>query len=165
MNFIGDLFEFSLDLQRAIIRYQEIQKICISSGCACPTCGHIGIAQEALAGVVLFHAGLSTGFFEAPLPESRPLPTKRVREPKSGFVYVMRNRRNGLFKIGFSINPRYRETTLQSEEPEVELVTSHRGTLENEKEFHLLFSEKRVRGEWFKLELADIDSIKKWGSR
>lgn len=76
-------------------------------------------------------------------------------ESIQGFVYLMRNRRNGLTKIGFSKDPKYRESTLQSEEPEVALLSAWRGTRATEEELHEQFSKARVRGEWF--ELDDVD--------
>lgn len=78
---------------------------------------------------------------------------------RAGFVYLMQNCRNGYTKIGFSTNPRYREKTLQSEEPEVELVGYWPGTLAKELALHIQFSRKRVRGEWFNLTQDEINEI------
>ena len=72
------------------------------------------------------------------------------------FVYLMRNERNGFIKIGKSDNPRYREKTLQSEEPEVSLIFAHPCPIWVEKGLHVLFSEKRLRGEWFSLSEDEI---------
>ena len=77
-----------------------------------------------------------------------------------GFVYVMQNRRNGFFKIGFSKKPSFREKTLQSEEPEVEMIFAYKGTIELEKKIHDKYSRKRIRGEWFSLNEEDLESIK-----
>jgi len=80
-----------------------------------------------------------------------------------GHVYLMLNARNGYTKIGFTTKePEYRESTLQSEEPEVELFfkSSKSFTLDDEKEFHEIYAEKRVRGEWFDLSGDDIEEIK-----
>jgi len=41
------------------------------------------------------------------------------------FVYVILNTRNNLIKIGKSKLPNYREITLQSEEPEIELLFAY----------------------------------------
>ena len=81
------------------------------------------------------------------------------RKPRMGFVYLMRNQRNGFIKIGFSRDPKYREATLQSEEPEVELLTKFVGDMSDEESLHERFSAKRLRGEWFKLTDEDILSI------
>lgn len=86
----------------------------------------------------------------------RPKPTKPSRE---GYVYLMKNSRNGLIKIGFSKDPKVREATLQSEEPEVSLIFSEVGTMEYEAELHARFSDKRIRGEWFRLSCEEICSI------
>lgn len=44
--------------------------------------------------------------------------------PTLGYVYLMKNSRNGLTKIGHSSNPVFREKTLQAEEPEINLLHS-----------------------------------------
>lgn len=76
-----------------------------------------------------------------------------------GFVYLMRNARNSLVKIGFSKQPKFREKTFQSEEPEVTIICAHKGTIGNEKELHSEYSEHRVRGEWFRLSDSQIECI------
>jgi len=68
----------------------------------------------------------------------------------------MLNKRNGLCKIGLSIDAVKRERTLQGEEPEVELIKTFKGGFELERMIHSHFAEKRVRGEWFRLEEGDI---------
>ena len=89
----------------------------------------------------------------------RSAPTPKA-PPREGWVYLMHNKRNGLFKIGFSANPTYREATLQSEEPEIELVHKFRGTMKDEEALHRRYAANRVRGEWFKLNSANIERIK-----
>lgn len=84
----------------------------------------------------------------------------KERETPMGFVYVMQNRRNGLFKIGFSKKPSFREKTLQSQEPEVEMIFSHKGSVELEKLIHGNFSRNRIRGEWFSLTEDELESVK-----
>ncbi len=66
-------------------------------------------------------------------------------------VYVMKNMKNGLFKIGRSKNPCARQKTLQSEDPEIVLISATPAAKWVERALHKVFSEKRVRGEWFKL--------------
>lgn len=85
---------------------------------------------------------------------------KTARQRKPTFIYLMLNKRNGFYKIGRSDNPDAREKTLQSEEPEIELVHSFTGTSTMESRLHDLFDEKRIRGEWFKLDLVDVEFIK-----
>lgn len=79
--------------------------------------------------------------------------------PRAGYVYLMRNERNGFTKIGFSIDPAYRERTLQSQEPEVRLLFCWPGTRGAEKALHARFADRRVRGEWFDLADAEIEAI------
>jgi hypothetical protein len=80
------------------------------------------------------------------------------RSARIGFVYLMRNSRNNLWKIGFSNKPKVREKTLQAEEPEVELHAYFPASMLNEKHLHSMLKKKRVRGEWFKLNESDIQS-------
>lgn len=77
-----------------------------------------------------------------------------------GFVYLMRNQRNKFTKIGWSKSPTLREKTLQSEEPEIELLWSAPGTLADEAALHLKYQNERVRGEWFNLATTEISKIK-----
>ena len=81
---------------------------------------------------------------------------------KTGYVYLMKNNRNGYTKIGFTTNePSFREKTLASEDPDITLIHSTYGlTMNHEKKLHDLFSEKRLRGEWFDLGDSDINQIK-----
>lgn len=74
-------------------------------------------------------------------------------------IYLMRNTRNGYTKIGHSFNPEFREKTLQSEEPEIDLMLYFPGTTEDETELHLDFHRNRIRGEWFNLSQNDIQKI------
>lgn len=74
-------------------------------------------------------------------------------------IYLCRNFRNGYTKIGLSCNPRYRESTLQSEEPDAKVLFAMPGTRKQEKKLHDQFSDKRIRGEWFNLSDDDIRLI------
>jgi hypothetical protein len=76
------------------------------------------------------------------------------------FTYLMLNTRNGFYKIGESNLPKFREKTLQSEEPEVEIYASFTSEICNEKILHERFSHKRIRGEWFSLSNEDLNYIK-----
>lgn len=94
-----------------------------------------------------------------------PLPRK-AKDPDRGFayrglayLYLMRNNRNGYYKIGFSRNPSARERTLQSEEPDITLIRQWPGTMFDEVDLHAKFAAQRIRGEWFKLSDADIAYI------
>lgn len=80
-----------------------------------------------------------------------------------GNVYLMKNELNGRIKIGRTKGePVYRERTLQSQEPEVNLIF-HREVLrmnETERYLHKMFESKRFRGEWFELSEGDIEKAK-----
>lgn len=75
-------------------------------------------------------------------------------------IYLIKNNRNGYIKIGKSSNPKKREKTLQSEEPELELIFTLNASLLTETELHIKFNSKRVRGEWFNLTDEDVNYIK-----
>ena len=84
---------------------------------------------------------------------------------KSCSVYLMKDLVNGSYKIGISNSPKYRERTLQSEKPEIELVHSKQFHKRNiaeifEKVLHEFFKNKRIRGEWFQLTDEDISDLK-----
>ena len=81
------------------------------------------------------------------------------------YVYLMLDTTNGSSKIGISNKPEYREHTLQSEKPTIELVCaklypSRKIALAIESALHSCYEEKHVRGEWFKLDASDIEMIK-----
>jgi hypothetical protein len=75
------------------------------------------------------------------------------------YVYLMVNTETSLIKIGFSKNPEYRERTLHSKEPSVFLIASWNVEKKKEKELHLKYKEKRIRGEWFRLTMKDLVEI------
>ena len=75
-------------------------------------------------------------------------------------MYLMKNNGNGYIKIGFTRgDPTYRESTLQSQEPEIELINHWKGSMDDEQQLHSMFDEKRLRGEWFSLEPEDISKV------
>lgn len=80
------------------------------------------------------------------------------------YVYLMIDTTNGYHKIGISNKPGYREKTLQSEKPTIELIChkhfpSRKISESIEKALHETFKEKRIRGEWFNLNELDIGQI------
>lgn len=89
--------------------------------------------------------------------------SQKQAAPKKLYVYLMTNTRNGYTKIGVSNNPKHRERTLQSEEPEVELIFKRKviNAYRLEKELHEYYSDKRIRGEWFDLTHEQIEECKK----
>jgi len=78
----------------------------------------------------------------------------KVLESKT---YLMKNSRNGMYKIGKSINPSRREKTLQSEEPMIKMVKTWDYDIENT--LHKKYSKQRIRGEWFKLNKVQVKYI------
>lgn len=72
-------------------------------------------------------------------------------------TYLMKNSRNGMYKIGKSINPSRREKTLQSEEPMIKMVKTWDYDIENT--LHKKYSKQRIRGEWFKLNNVQVKYI------
>lgn len=87
---------------------------------------------------------------------AKPSPQKTI------YLYLAKNRRNGLTKIGITINPVFREHTLMSQEPEVDFIFHRIGTRAEEKLLHSHFANKRVRGEWFSLTESDVNWCKSW---
>ncbi|KAA6438825.1 GIY-YIG nuclease family protein [Dyadobacter flavalbus] len=83
--------------------------------------------------------------------KSRASRLSKTKSVSIGFVYLMIDDANNLYKIGFSKDPKYRESTLQGEKPSIRLLGSFSGTLQDEKQLHFDFSDFRVRGEWFKI--------------
>ena len=63
----------------------------------------------------------------------------------------------GYYKIGKSVSPIYREKTLQSEKPTIDLLYIFHADIEEK--LHKEYHNKRIRGEWFALETSDIEKI------
>lgn len=80
-------------------------------------------------------------------------------ESNCEYVYLMVNTDTSLVKIGTSKNPKYRERTLHSQEPKVHLVAKWSCSKELEKKLHQTYKHKRIRGEWFRLDLNDLKEI------
>ena len=68
---------------------------------------------------------------------------------KSGYIYIMLDEVNNFIKIGYSKNPKFRESTLQSEKPSIKLINRFKGTLSQEQHCHRILAKYRKRGEWF----------------
>ena len=79
---------------------------------------------------------------------------KVYKKPKT---YLMKDKNNGLYKIGKSINPKHRERTLQSEKPNIKMVKVWNCDIE--RKLHNLYSTNRIRGEWFNLNKVQIEYI------
>lgn len=80
------------------------------------------------------------------------------------YVYLMYDSSNGYYKIGISIQPEYRERTLQSEKPTIEKICAKsypNRTIASaiESALHKAYDSKRLRGEWFALDANDVSAI------
>ena len=80
------------------------------------------------------------------------------------YVYLMRDNSNGYHKIGISNTPEYREKTLQSEKPSIEMLACKKFPTRKiaeaiEAALHTAYSQQRVRGEWFNLNDEDVAVI------
>ena len=99
-----------------------------------------------------------------PLLEYEPFSSiNTTTEFEECYVYLMIDTINQYHKIGISNKPSWREKTLQSEKPSIELIAnkkfvSRRIALSIEKAFHTTFANKRVRGEWFLISSISISS-------
>ena len=89
-------------------------------------------------------------------------PIRLFSPKKETKTYLMKNSRNGLYKIGKSITPLHREKTLQSEEPEIMMVKVWDDNIEDT--LHKKYEKHRVRGEWFNLTKTQVKyiCINKW---
>jgi len=72
-------------------------------------------------------------------------------------TYLMKDNHNGLYKIGYSKNPKNREATLQSEKPSIKMVKIWNKDIELF--LHKLYHNQRVRGEWFNLTKVQVKYI------
>mgnify|MGYP003653599290 CR=1 FL=1 len=77
-------------------------------------------------------------------------------------VYVMIDKNTGYYKIGRSIKPEYREKTLQSEKPTIEMLFSYKAKAKDETYLHKHFKTQRIRGEWFDLKGSDLTTIRRY---
>lgn len=80
------------------------------------------------------------------------------------YVYLMRDNINGYYKIGMSNNPEYREKTLQSEKPSIELIAPKKYPTRKiaesiESALHKAYDNLRLRGEWFNLKDEDVAAV------
>jgi hypothetical protein len=104
------------------------------------------------------------------LVPSYKFPVRKVKKTRTRFefnwcyVYLMKDTSNGYYKIGISNTPEYREKTLQSEKPTIELLASTKYPTRKiaeaiESALHTAYSQQRLRGEWFKLDDIDVAAI------
>ena len=98
------------------------------------------------------------------------LPQRNTNSSDAGYVfnwcylYLMKDVSNGYFKIGISNTPEYRERTLQSEKPTIEMLACKKFPTRKiaesiESALHNTYSQQRIRGEWFNLNDEDVAAI------
>lgn len=89
---------------------------------------------------------------------------KNEKKVTSGFIYIAKCNHTNYYKIGYSVkNTKYRIAQLKTANPTLELYISI--AVKNilfEKELHKIFEEKKVRGEWFNLDLEELNYIKNY---
>lgn len=78
-------------------------------------------------------------------------------ESKRQLTYLMADRSTGMYKIGRSIEPYFREKTLQSQNPVIELICTCQ--VDIEKHLHEYYADQRVRGEWFNLSDEQVNEV------
>jgi hypothetical protein len=76
---------------------------------------------------------------------------------QEGFVYVARA--GDYYKIGYSKHPETRVLQMMTGNPVIELVGVIDGSMEIEAEWHYVFRDKCVRGEWFRLTEEDVARV------
>lgn len=81
------------------------------------------------------------------------------------WVYLFYNPQSQEYKIGYSSDLKTRQKSFQSVEPDIEVylkipVKSPRQALSLENFFHIEFEEKRMHGEWFRLDENDLQKLK-----
>lgn len=89
------------------------------------------------------------------------LETKEMRETdrnKPIRTYLMKDS-SGLYKIGCSAEPHGRLESMRTGNATIELVCVIKENIE--KELHIKYANKRVKGEWFKLSEKDVRDIKR----
>lgn len=77
------------------------------------------------------------------------------------YVYLQHNTKNNRYKIGFSKQPKHREKTLQSEEPDIQVYRQWIASQKYEGILKKKFESKHIRGEWYALSKDDLDKIDK----
>ena len=96
------------------------------------------------------------------------LSTKRLMKIDEGYVYMIHDKVQNLYKIGKSITPEKRVKAIMGSLP-METEAIHCAWFEDhgyaEQLFHGMFSAKRKGGEWFALDEEDIGLIKSLGQK
>ena len=77
---------------------------------------------------------------------------RTAQQHRPEFIYFAEEVGSDTVKIGISVNPESRLSTLQTSNPKtLRLIHAFEGTGEDEAELHERFAKDRIRGEWFTL--------------
>ena len=112
--------------------------------------------------------GSNSGMLKLHNDGTLTLSTKRLMKIDEGYVYIIHDKVQNLYKIGKSINPEKRvKASMGGLSMETEAI--HCAWFEDhgyaEKLLHDMFSAKRKGGEWFALDEGDIGLIKSLGQK
>lgn len=91
-------------------------------------------------------------------------PIIKEKKIRSGFVYIAKCNHTGLYKIGSTTrepNKRIQELKITNPSIEKHLSFSTKD-IKDEIEFHKIFADKKISGEWFKLDNLDLEIIIKF---
>jgi len=99
------------------------------------------------------------------LTDKQETPTETTEDSEDCYVYLMIDLTNNYHKIGISNKPEYREKTLQSEKPIIEMLCNKRFPNRKiatsfEQALHQTYADKRIRGEWFNLTDKEVQELK-----
>lgn len=102
---------------------------------------------------------------EKELRESIEYHSRPKKKPtyKEGYVYFLKSLEDNIYKIGYSTNLNKRLDKITPKLPfEVKLAykIKHNKVYRLEQYLHKKFADKRLNGEWFKLDANDIEYIK-----
>jgi hypothetical protein len=118
-----------------------------------------------LLALLIFRAGLLPRLFRH---LRRWLHRRRLPQPlsaagRAGYVYVIRGRDDGLFKIGLTVDPAKRLQTFQTARPDLQFehLIRCRDRYNAERRLHEQFARKRRQGEWFQLDNRDLETLKR----
>lgn len=97
--------------------------------------------------------------------DKKSILTDNKKNDESCSVYIMLDKNTKYYKIGISNNPKYREKTLQSEKPTIDLIISKEFpkrelALAIEKALHNTYASSHIRGEWYALSEQQLEDIK-----
>ena len=87
--------------------------------------------------------------------------TVEVKQKKDSFIYVAIDKKNGLYKIGYTTNVEQRESGLKKLNSDIEFKDVYAGLFSDENALHKHFKKqnKWAYGEWFKLDHLDLGFI------